>query len=73
MLFLVGQAHPSESCQDLTLTLWIPGQALIAASSKLASFKIRPYLGSWFMAHSLMHISRDDHTINCVGTLSKQY
>jgi len=32
---LVGQAHPSESCRVLTLTLWpwIPGQILIAASS----------------------------------------
>jgi len=38
---LVGQAHekahPSESCQVLALTLWIPGQALIAATST-ASF-----------------------------------
>ena len=38
---LVGQAHekahPSESCQVLTLTFWIPGQTLITAMST-ASF-----------------------------------
>ena len=42
---LIGQAHPSESCQVLTLTLWIHGQTLIAATSKLALFKLRLYLG----------------------------
>ena len=41
---LVGQAHPSESCQVLTLTLWIGIQTLIAATSKLALFKICLYL-----------------------------
>ena len=30
---LVGQAHPSESCQVLTLTLWIPGQTLTVATN----------------------------------------
>jgi len=40
---LVGQAHPSESCRVLTLTLWpwIPGQTLIAATST-ASFVQNP-------------------------------
>ena len=38
------QAHPSESCQVLTLTLWLRVQTVITATSKLASFKIRPYL-----------------------------
>jgi len=43
---LVGQVHPSESCQVLTLTMWIHGQTLTAAIST-ASFvkKIHQYLG----------------------------
>ena len=40
---LVGHTHPSQSCQVLTLTLWIPGQTLIAATSTAS--KIRLYLG----------------------------
>ena len=42
---LVGQAHPSESCQILTLTLWIPGQTLIATTST-ASFIQNPVFNS---------------------------
>jgi len=39
----VGHTHPSQSCQVLTLTLWIPGQALIAATST-ASFIQNPFV-----------------------------
>ena len=56
---LVGQAHPSQSCQVLTLTLWIPGQALTAATST-ASFVhvLRQLVYGLF---KLMHVSREDH------------
>jgi len=63
---LVGQAHPSESCQVLTLTLWIPGQILIAATST-ASCVQNPSVLKW-LVYSLF-----TQPINCVGTLTKQY
>ena len=60
---LVGQAHPSESCQVLTLTLWIPGQTLTAATNTAnfiqnASVLRRLVYGPF----KLTHISHDDHT-----------
>ena len=60
---LVGQAHPSESCQVLTLTLWIPGQTLTAATST-ASFVQNPSVLRQLVygMFKLMHVSRESHT-----------
>ena len=60
---LVGQAYPSESCQVLTLTLWIPGQTLTAATST-ASFVQNPSVLRQlvYSMFKLMHVSRESHT-----------
>jgi len=62
---LVGQAHSSESCQVLTLILWIPGQTLIAATS-IASFIQNPSVLRQLVygLFQLAHVSHDDHTAN---------
>ena len=62
---LVGQAHPSESCQVLTLTLWIPGQTLIAATST-ASFIQNSLVLRWLVydLFQLTHVSHDDPAAN---------
>jgi len=45
---LVRQARPSKSYQVLTLTLWIPGQTLTAATST-ASFVQNPSVLRWLV------------------------
>jgi len=60
---LVRQAHPSESCQVLTLTLWIPGQTLISAIST-ASFIQNPSVLRRLGSFQLTHVSCDDHNAN---------
>ena len=62
---LVGQAQLSESCQVLTLTLWIPGQTLIAATSTASFVQNLSILRQLvYGSFQLTHISCDENTAN---------
>jgi len=64
---LVGHTHPSQSCQVLTLTLWIPGQTLIAATS--TATELVKSVCTWAACLQLVPINA--LLINHVATLSK--
>ena len=56
---LVGQAHSSESCQVLTLTLWTLTTATSTASFVQNPFILRQLVYGLF---KLTHVSHEDHT-----------